>query len=59
MTPVDEKAQELWDQYTHYKKLMFEKTNTELCPWVIIKADKKTHARVAATEYVLKTIPYQ
>ena len=41
MTSVDEKAQELWDKYTKYKKRMFAKTNTKLCPWVIIKADKK------------------
>ena len=59
MTPVDENAQTLWDEYTKYKNLMFEKTNTEMCPWVIIKADKKTEARIAATEHILKTIPYE
>ncbi|GAB4243259.1 MAG: polyphosphate kinase 2 [Saprospiraceae bacterium] len=59
MTPVDENAQTLWDEYTKYKNWMFEKTNTDLCPWVIIKADKKTEARIAATEHVLKTIPYE
>ncbi len=59
MTAVDEKAQALWDKYTHYKKLMFEKTDTELCPWVILEADKKISARIAATEHILNTIPYQ
>lgn len=59
MTAVDEKAQELWDEYTHYKELMFEKTNTPECPWVIIKADKKTSARIEATEYILQKIPYE
>ena len=59
MTPVDEKAQELWNKYTHYKELMFEKTNTKLCPWVIIKADKKSSARIEATKYILNTIPYE
>ena len=59
MTPVDEKAQELWDEYTRYKKLMFKKTDTKLCPWVIIQADKKSSARIEATEHILKTIPYQ
>ena len=38
---------------------MFKKTNLKSSPWVIIKADKKTVARVAATEYILKTIPYE
>jgi polyphosphate kinase 2 (PPK2 family) len=59
MTPVDEKAQELWDKYTHYKEIMFQKTNTKLCPWVIIKADKKTNARLEATKHILMTIPYR
>lgn len=59
MSPVDEKAQELWDQYTHYKNLMFEKTNTELCPWHIIEADKKISARLTATRHILNTIPFE
>ncbi len=59
MTQVDERAQELWDDYTHYKNLMFEKTNTELCPWVIIEANKKSTARIGSTEHILKTIPYK
>ncbi len=32
MSPVDEKAQGLWDVYTDYKEKMFEKTNTEIIP---------------------------
>ena len=59
MTPVDERAQELWDEYTRYKERMFELTNTEKCPWIIIDANKKTEARIEALEYMLKTIPYQ
>jgi polyphosphate kinase 2 len=57
MTPVDERAQELWDEYTKYKRKMFENT-AKYCPWVIIEADRKTSARVEALEYILKTIPY-
>ena len=59
MTPVDEKAQELWDEYTKYKEKMFEHTNPPSSPWIIINADRKTSARIEATEYILKTIPYQ
>lgn len=59
MTPVDERAQELWDQYTVYKEKMYEKTNTELCPWVVINANLKNEARLEAIEHILKTIPYQ
>jgi polyphosphate kinase 2 len=59
ITPVDERAQELWDEYTKYKERMFEKTNLPESPWVIINADRKTSARVEAMEYILKKIPYK
>ena len=58
MTKVDEKAQELWDDYSAYKKVMFEKTNTEMSPWKIIRANKKTEARINTINYILKRIPY-
>ena len=59
MTPVDERAQELWDVYTEYKEKMFAQTHTELCPWIIIDANEKHHARIRATEHILETIPYE
>lgn len=58
MTAVDEKAQELWDDYTTYKKAMFSKTNIESSPWKVIRANRKTEARINAINYILKQIPY-
>ena len=58
MTPVDERAQELWDKYTHYKDLMFEKTADGPVPWKIIKANRKTEARTGAINHILDSIPY-
>lgn len=55
---VDQKALELWDKYTEYKEKMFEVSDTELTPWKVIKADKKTKARIYALEYILQQIPY-
>ena len=59
MTPVDEKAQELWDEYTAYKKKMFAETTTDHAPWTIIQANKKSMARLKAIEHILETIPYK
>lgn len=59
VTPVDERAQELWDVYTKYKKTMQKKTNTKYAPWKIIKANKKTKARIAAIEHILSVTPYE
>ncbi len=55
---VDENALRLWDVYTAYKSKMFEHTNTEIAPWTIIKANKKTEARIEAIEHILDVIPY-
>lgn len=59
ITPVDERAQELWDDYTHYKREMFRRTNTDYAPWNIINANRKSPARLEAIQHILKTIPYQ
>ncbi len=58
ISPVDDKAQELWDVYTEYKERMFQHTDTELNPWKIIKANRKTSARIEAIEHILATVPY-
>ncbi|MGB0429028.1 MAG: polyphosphate kinase 2 [Bacteroidia bacterium] len=57
MSPVDEKAQDLWDEYTKYKEAMFAKTDTEKCPWIKIEANRKTKARIEAIEHLLKILP--
>ena len=59
MTPVDERAQELWDDYTHYKERMFAKTDTEQAPWTIIQADRKPEARLKVVKDILERLPYK
>mgnify|MGYP000545435927 CR=1 FL=1 len=58
MTKLDEKAQDFWDDYTEYKKAMFEKTNTKISPWKIIRANRKTEARINVINHILNRIPY-
>jgi len=58
MSPVDERAQELWDDYTKYKQAMFAVTDTEKSPWKVIKANRKTEARVNTINHILESIPY-
>lgn len=59
MTPVDEKSQELWDDYTFYEDTMFKKTNTKDAPWVIIDANKKGGARLEVIKHILEVIPFK
>ena len=58
MTDVDRRAQELWTQYTKYKRRMFAKTDVPERPWIIIDANHKPSARVAAIEHILASVPY-
>jgi len=55
---VDKRALSLWDEYTRYKEAMFMETQT-YAPWKVIKANRKTSARIRAFEYILKSIPYE
>lgn len=58
MTEVDKKAQELWDVYTDYKRKMFSNNENGKNPFKVIRANRKTSARVATIQHILKTIPY-
>jgi polyphosphate kinase 2 len=58
MTPVEEQAQSLWDEYTRYKTKMFAKTNTDISPWHIINADKKSAARLNVIAHIIQVLPY-
>lgn len=55
---VDRNALKLWDKYTEYKERMFEHTGTDFAPWKILKANRKSKARIEAMEYILDKIPY-
>jgi polyphosphate kinase 2 (PPK2 family) len=55
---VDVKGQSLWDEYTHYKELMFSKTHTNFCPWMIVKTNDKKQARLESIRYVLSQFDY-
>jgi polyphosphate kinase 2 len=58
LSGVDEKAQDLWDDYTAFKNRMFENTENGGIPFKVIRANRKTEARIEAIEHLLKSIPY-
>lgn len=59
LSPVDDRAQDLWDTYTRYKEEMFARTHTSFSPWVIVKANSKKRARLAAIRHILSLFPYK
>lgn len=58
LSPIDDKAQELWNKYSHFKELMFSRTHTAFSPWIIVQANNKKKARLESIRYVLSTVDY-
>ena len=58
LSPIDGRAQELWDTYTKYKEVMFSRTHTTFSPWIIVKANNKQKARLESMRYVLSMVDY-
>ncbi|HVT79939.1 MAG TPA: polyphosphate kinase 2 [Phycisphaerae bacterium] len=59
LSPLDGRAQELWDSYSKYKETVFSRTHTSFSPWVIVKANDKRKARLESIRHVLSLIDYQ
>ena len=58
LSPVDNLAQEYWDQYSLRKFQMLQETNRSLSPWTIIRSDNKKLARLNCIKYVLSKMEY-
>ncbi|MCB1037606.1 MAG: polyphosphate kinase 2, partial [Acidobacteria bacterium] len=58
VSPVDEKAQELWNQYTVKKFQMLGESNRTLTPWTIIRSDNKKQARINCFKHLLSHLDY-
>ncbi len=58
ISPVDEQAQKLWDQYTVRKFQMLSESNRTIAPWTIVRSDIKKLARLNCIKYVLSQIDY-
>lgn len=51
-------AAQIWDEYTHYKNLMFSWTSKNFSPWMIVEADDKKAAQIESIKYVLSRFDY-
>lgn len=57
-SPVDEKGQELWNDYTYYKDQMLTRTHNAFAPWIIVESNTKKIARLESIRYVLSLFDY-
>jgi len=58
LSPVDKESQQLWDKYTIAKFSMLMASNTDTCPWTIIRSDNKKKARLNCIKHILNRVNY-
>jgi polyphosphate kinase 2 len=59
ISPVDNLAQEYWDDYSVRKFQMLSETNRTMAPWTIIRSDNKKMARVNCMKFILSQMDYE
>jgi polyphosphate kinase 2 (PPK2 family) len=58
LSPTDLSSLERWDDYTRAKQHMFQHTDTDHAPWVVVKSNDKKRGRLEAMRYVLDRFDY-
>jgi len=58
ISPVDEEALKLWNEYSEARNEMLRRTHSVFAPWTVIKADNKKSARLNIIRDVLSRCEY-
>ena len=58
LSPTDIALLSKWDAYTSAKVTMFERTNTDVAPWTVIRSNDKKRARLEAMRSLLSGSDY-
>jgi polyphosphate kinase 2 len=59
LSPVDNLAQEYWNQYSIRKFQMLSETNRSIAPWTIVRSDNKKLARLNCMKFLLGNLQYE
>ena len=57
-SPIDVAGITKWDAYTKARDEMVKRTPTKQAPWIVIRANDKRRARLAAIRRLLLSLPY-
>jgi len=58
ISPVDARAEELWDDYSDARDEMLRRTHDEAQPWHVVNADHKKTARIHVIRHLLRSFDY-
>jgi polyphosphate kinase len=57
-SPMDMESVNKWDDYTAAKEEMFDTTDTDIAPWIVVKSNDKKRARINAMRHLLAKCDY-
>ena len=57
-SPMDMESVTKWDDYTAANEEMFEATDTDIAPWIVVRSNDKKRARINAMRYLLAKSDY-
>ena len=58
LSPIDKKAQKMWNAYSKARDAMFVKTDFAYAPWYIIHTNSKKRGRINAIKHFLSHVDY-
>jgi polyphosphate kinase 2 len=58
LSPTDMESVDKWDDYTAAKEEMFEATDIDMAPWIVVKSNDKKRARINAMRHLLAKSDY-
>jgi polyphosphate kinase 2 len=59
LSPMDLASYSRWYDYSRARDMMFEATDTEFAPWIILRSDDKKRARLNGINFILSSVPYE
>jgi polyphosphate kinase 2 len=59
LSPMDLESRRRWEEYTHAKETMLERTHIAEAPWWVVQADDKKKARLNCISHLLGQFPYE
>ncbi|RYY97367.1 MAG: polyphosphate kinase 2 [Chitinophagaceae bacterium] len=58
ISPIDEKAQQLWHEYSAARNKMLRKTHFTRAPWFVANAENKNDLHIALVSHLLRHVDY-
>jgi polyphosphate kinase 2 len=58
LSPIDEAAQDRWEEYTRARDAVLVQSDTDVAPWMIVNSNEKKRARLESIRTVVSALDY-